>query len=180
MRPPSHFETARLQFAPVALRDASAIFEGYARHSGPTRYMNWVRHQSLSESEAYAARCVRCWESGSAFPWALRKKGEGDYVGTIELRIAPPKADFGYILSEWAWGRGYATEAASAVVGWALEQTSIFRVWATCHPDNRASIRVLEKAGLRYETRLENWEARPQAGQLAGPSIVYALIKEAK
>jgi len=63
------------------------------------------------------------------------------------------------------------------VVDWAYAQPEIFRVWATCHPDNLASIRVLEKAGLLQEGRLENWEARPQLGLLAGPSLVFAKIR---
>jgi RimJ/RimL family protein N-acetyltransferase len=100
-------------------------------------------------------------------------------LGCIELRVSPPKADFGYIFSEMAWGQGFGTEVATAVVNWAIAQPQIFRVWATCHPDNMASVRVLEKAGLSYEATLANWEARPQIDEPAGPSAVYAITKSA-
>ena len=43
---------------------------------------------------------------------------------------------------------GYASEAARALVGWALEQSCVERVFARCEPTNRASIRVLEKIGM--------------------------------
>ena len=66
---------------------------------------------------------------------------------------------------------------SKCVADWAFGQPEIFRVWATCHPDNAASIRVLNKAGLRFEARLENWEARPQPGLPAGPSMVYAKVE---
>lgn len=177
MRPPAHFETSRLKFSPVALDDASLIFDGYASRERPTRFMNFARHECLAESEAWAARCVKCWNDGSAFPWTLTNRLTGAYIGNIELRLAPPKADFGYILCEDAWGQGYASEAASAIVGRALGQPEIFRVWATCHPDNVASARVLEKSGLRFEARLANWEARPQLGELAGDSLAYVVTK---
>ena len=88
-----------------------------------------------------------------------------------------PKADFGYILCRSHWGRGFASEAASAVVAWALAQPAIHRVWATCSPDNVRSARVLEKSGLRLEGRFAKWEARPNLGQAAGDSLVYAVTR---
>jgi [ribosomal protein S5]-alanine N-acetyltransferase len=100
-----------------------------------------------------------------------------DFVGMIELRLNPPKADFGYVLRRSCWGLGYATEAVSAVVQWAIKQPTIFRVWATCHPDNKRSIRVLEKSGLHLEAKLINWEARPNLGEQAGDSLAYSLTR---
>jgi ribosomal-protein-alanine N-acetyltransferase len=139
--------------------------------------MNFRTHESLSETEAFAARCVDCWKAGTAFPWAVVSKSTGKLLGCIELRVSPPKADFGYIFAEAAWGQGFGTEAAATVVNWAIAQPQIFRVWATCHPKNMASVRVLEKAGLLYEATLANWEARPQRDESAGPSAVYAITK---
>jgi RimJ/RimL family protein N-acetyltransferase len=69
------------------------------------------------------------------------------------------------------------SEAATAVVAWAMAQPAIHRVWATCAPDNVASVRVLEKAGLRLEGRLACWEARPNLGLAAGDCLVYALTR---
>ena len=73
-----------------------------------------------------------------------------------------------------------ATEAASAVVAWTIAQPTIFRLWATCHPENAASAAVLRKAGLHYEATLANWESRPQLGEMAGPSHCYALTRQAR
>ncbi|WP_027480935.1 GNAT family N-acetyltransferase [Deinococcus pimensis] len=58
-------------------------------------------------------------------------------------------AEFGYGLGPTWWGRGYATEMARALVTWGLAQPGVRRVTAETLPDNAASIRVLEKAGLR-------------------------------
>lgn len=104
-------------------------------------------------------------------------KDTGQFIGVIELRLSPPKADFGYILCEAFWGLGYTTEAAKSVVTWAIQQPEIHRLWATCHPDNTASASVLRKAGLTYETTLKNWESRPQLEEVAGSSDCYALIR---
>ena len=120
---------------------------------------------------------VDCWLSGSAFPWAITRKGEDGLVGVIELRLSVPKADFGYILNERVWGAGVASEAATVVADWALAQPGIFRIWATCHPDNAASAQVLKKAGLQLEATLANWEARPQLNEAAGASLSFARLR---
>jgi len=167
---------ARLALRPIAVADASDIF-AYASDPEATRFMIFPRHRALAEAESFARRCVQCWQDGTAFPWAIMIAETGEFAGAIELRIKPPKADFGYILCRSHWQRGFASEAASAVVAWAIAQPAIYRVWATCHPDNVASARVLEKAGLRPEGRLARWEPRPNLGEAAGDSLVYAMIR---
>jgi RimJ/RimL family protein N-acetyltransferase len=54
----------------------------------------------------------------------------------------------GYLFARDAWGRGYATEALTAVLEWA-RRPGIPRIVAICHADHRASARVLEKCGFR-------------------------------
>jgi [ribosomal protein S5]-alanine N-acetyltransferase len=179
MRAPEAFRTNRLSLRPVARSDAEAIFLTYAGEAAPTRFMPFERHRNVADSVAFAERCETCWETGVAFPWAVIETASGTFMGVVELRLAPPKADFGYIFGEAFWGRGFATEAASAVVAWAIALPAILRVWATCHPGNAASAAVLRKAGLRYEATLANWERRPQLGEAAGPSDCYALTKPA-
>lgn len=177
MRPPEQFITPRLRLRPVVVADAEDIYRSYAGEVAPTHFMNFKRHEDIAESQAFARYCQDCWVSGEAFPWVVTDKGSGVLMGIIELRLHPPKADFGYVFAERFWGRGYASEAASTVVDWTFSQSEIYRVWATCHPDNLGSAAVLRKAGLSYEATLANWEARPQLGEVAGPSHVYALVK---
>ena len=139
--------------------------------------MNFARHTRLEEALSFAARCERCWRDGSAYPWAVIARHSDDFLGVVELRMHPPKADFGYVFCPQYWGQGFASEAVKAIVDWAFSQSEIYRVWATCHPENIASVRVLQKAGLQFETRLENREPRPQLGETAGPSLVYVRTK---
>jgi len=174
--PPRYIQTHRLALRPITRGDTHAIFR-YASSPTVTRFVEFAQHTALQDSETFALECERAWGSGTAAPWAIVLRTTDEFVGVIELRLRPPKADFGYVLDEAFWGHGYATEAATAVVNWAIAQPAIDRVWATCDPANRASARVLEKAGLHCETRLESWAARPQHGQAAGPSLLYALTK---
>ncbi len=67
-------------------------------------------------------------------------KGPPDETGAVEL---------GYGVNPSYHNRGYATEMAHALVAWALTQAAVERVTAECLEDNRASARVLEKAGFK-------------------------------
>jgi len=99
IRPPEHFETNRLRLRPIQENDALAVFEAWAGSPLATHYMNFLRHESLSATEAFTARCADCWRASTAFPWAVVAKSTGNLLGCIELRVSPPKADFGYIFS---------------------------------------------------------------------------------
>jgi [ribosomal protein S5]-alanine N-acetyltransferase len=177
LRPPERFITERLQLRPLGQGDARNVFEGYSSCPEATRFMPFPRQTALAEAEAFVARCAACWGDGSAFPWAVEARDSGEFLGVIELGLAPPKAHFGYIYRRSAWGRGVATEAARTVVAWVLAQPALHRIWATCHPDNTPSARVLAAAGLEEEAVLACWEARPQLGEAAGPARIFAKVR---
>ena len=84
--------------------------------------------------------------------WAVTPKGEATPMGLAGLvkRDVLPHVDVGYAFLEPFWGRGYAEEAARAVLGYARERLGLDVIVAITTPDNRASQRVLEKIGLRY------------------------------
>ncbi|MFC9234637.1 GNAT family N-acetyltransferase [Streptomyces decoyicus] len=96
--------------------------------------------------------------------WAAQAAATGEFVGWFELRPATPgreEAELGYRLCRAAWGRGYATEGARAVVEGAFGGPAgpvVRRITATTMTVNRRSRRVLEKAGLHYvRTFFEEW-----------------------
>jgi RimJ/RimL family protein N-acetyltransferase len=64
-------------------------------------------------------------------------------------------AEFGYWLGEPYWGKGIATEAATAVSNWGFQALDLVRIEAAVYHPNLASARVLEKAGFQFEGRLQ-------------------------
>jgi ribosomal-protein-alanine N-acetyltransferase len=79
-----------------------------------------------------------------------------ELIGMVRLGIDSERhrsASIGYGIGPDRWGHGYATEAAQLVVGFGFEVLGLHRIWATHHPDNFASRKVLEKVGLREEGR---------------------------
>lgn len=83
-------------------------------------------------------------------------------LGAFELRRPEPhRLDCGYVLARPYWGHGLMTEALAEVAGWAMRQEAIWRIGAVCDIENRASARVMEKAGLRREGLLRRWIIHP-------------------
>lgn len=85
--------------------------------------------------------------------FAVTLKGSGIPIGMCGLikRDFWDEIDIGYALLERYWGKGYAYEAASAVMDYGRNVLKLKRIVAITAPDNEASMHVLEKLGLRFE-----------------------------
>lgn len=93
--------------------------------------------------------------------WAVIEKGSGNFVGTYFLRpileaayfdanlVKRDDVELGYRLCKAVWGQGYATELSKAVINYGFKHTDMPRVGAAVITENLASIRVLQKAGLK-------------------------------
>ena len=82
-----------------------------------------------------------------------REDGEAVGLGVLTYMQHDPGSEEGdliFIVRKAYWGRGYATEFARAATAYMLGHTPIKRVIATAMPENRASNRVLIKAGLQF------------------------------
>lgn len=78
-------------------------------------------------------------------------KSGGDLIGTCniaEVRRGSIEANLGWHYGSKYWGRGYATEAARALLYIGFEIGRVKEIFADCFADNRASIRVMEKIGM--------------------------------
>jgi RimJ/RimL family protein N-acetyltransferase len=174
---PERLETDRLVLRRPVAADAAAIFEGYAQDPEVTRYLTWRPHSRVEETEAYLARCQAGWDAGIDLTWTLTRSGEDRVIGMIGLRPRTHMADIGYVLARRYWRQGLMPEAATAVVGLALGRPAIHRVWAVCDVENRASARVLEKAGMEYEGVLRRWILHPNVSAEPRDVLCYARLR---
>jgi ribosomal-protein-alanine N-acetyltransferase len=88
---------------------------------------------------------------------AITLPDTGRLIGNCGIRRKPAndwEADIGFELAPEYWGRGYATEAARAIVDFGFRELRLHRISSWCIADNAASARVLERVGLRREGRL--------------------------
>ncbi len=104
------------------------------------------------DAEAFVLRnMTEPWELQPTFAVVLHDR----VIGTVNLEIAPDTrtAMIGYTIARQHWGRGLATEAATAAMQWALDEHDLVVIWASTDPENLRSRRVLEKLGMKLEPR---------------------------
>ena len=175
--PPTTLKTKRLRLRKIKLADAAAIFRRYAQDREVTKYVSWHAHKDIEETRDFVRSCLRAWDAGSAFHWVIERLEDNQVIGMVSARAGGEKWELGYVLARIHWERGYMTEAVKGIVAWAMRQKDIYRIWAVCDVDNRASARVMEKAGMRREGVLRRWSVHPNISSEPRDSFCYAIVK---
>lgn len=155
-RPSPALRTQRLCLRPVAASDADTL---HALHSSPRilRYWDSPPWTDRDQADRFVARCVEIEREGSGVRCAIERADDGGFIGwcgLVQWNRTYRSAKLGYLLADTAWGRGYATEAVGALLGWAFGASDLNRVQAEVDTRNGASARVLEKLGFRLEGTL--------------------------
>lgn len=176
-------ETPRLLLRSFTPEDADLLF---ALDHDP-RVMQYIGPYGLESVAAYRERIETIYmpyanRTDGLGVWAAVERASEQFLGwvclrsAIEYRFAAEagwslgEAELGYRLVSAAWGRGFATEASSALIDDAFCRHAASTVVATALATNRASIRVMGKCGLTFAGTF----------QLPGfdvPSVKYALAR---
>jgi RimJ/RimL family protein N-acetyltransferase len=171
--------TERLELRPVRDEDVDRILE-YRNLPEVTRW--------LLSTEVDPASFRAAWRRAAEDPddHSVAVVLDGVVIGTVSLDVVdgmgqpgmPPRteAQLGYIFDPAYGGHGYATEAVTAMVAHAFDRLGVRRITAGCFADNLASVRILEKVGMRREQHGvgDSWHA--ELGWIDG--YTYALLAE--
>ncbi|MFD7084466.1 GNAT family N-acetyltransferase [Streptomyces sp. NPDC059918] len=154
--PTPELRTARLRLRPFADADAAPL---YALHSNAhvLRYWDSPPWTEPARAQRFLATCRRIEEEGSGARVAVDRASDGAFIGWCGLTSWNPdfrSASLGYVFDAAAWGHGYATETAHAVLRWAFDSLDLNRVQAETDTRNVASAGVLEKLGFVREGTL--------------------------
>jgi ribosomal-protein-alanine N-acetyltransferase len=170
VKAPLQIETARLLLSRPEWSDVDAIFQRYASDPDVTRFLGWPRHRSIADTQAFLGFSVEEWKRRPAGPYLIRLRGNGQLLGGTGFGFeTEDQAVTGYVLAKDAWGKGFATEALTAIVQVARD-IGVARLSALCHPEHRASRRVLEKCGF---VRDGTW-----AGQVEFPNLAPGVPQD--
>lgn len=152
--PTTYFETPRLRarsFTPVDV----VAFAAYRADPDVARYQSWSDF-TLADAEAFVTS-LEGEEPGVPGDWfqiALESKTDGVLIGDLALHVdadEPRQAEIGFTLAPEQHGRGYGTEAATALLDWAFPAFSLHRVIAITDAQNSSAAALLERVGFRRE-----------------------------
>ena len=144
--------TARLTLREFTRDDFDGVF-AYSADPRVTRYLFFGPRDAHATLE-YLEDLIASQQElpRSRFELAVEERASRRLIGACDLSlIERDVVDLGYMLGQAHWGRGYATEIALALADAAFDDLRAERVISTVDVNNKASIRVLEKAGLRWE-----------------------------
>ncbi len=144
--------TARLTVREFVQSDLRAVF-AYSSDPRVTRYLFFGPRDEDSTAEYLEGLLASQRERPrTRFELAVEEIESGRVIGACDLSfIERNVVDLGYMLGIESWGKGYATEIALALVDAAFFDLRADRVISTVDVNNGASIRVLEKIGMRWE-----------------------------
>lgn len=153
-------ETERLLLRPFVQGDAEGLFN-YAKDPAVGPDGGWKPHESIEEAEQILQEVFL----GQEDMFAIIEKEQGRLIGSIGLVTDPHRQNpkvrmLGYALGEAFWGKGYATEAAKAVLFYGFLEKGYDLISVTHYTYNSPSEGVILKCGFRKEGILRQGEER--------------------
>ena len=142
-------KTSRLVLCPIGPRFFDST-HAYAIDREITRYMLHLPNDSAEETMGYLAGALAEWlkERPRFYEFAILLEGRHIGACSIYLDENGLEGELGWLIVKDCWRRGYAFEAASAVVRYAVDELGVKKFKATCDSENIGSRRVMEKLGM--------------------------------
>ena len=151
--------TARLDLVPLTAADAEDLFPVF----DDPAIGRWTGDTPPADADVLRRRFA-VWEAGPPdagherwLNWTMRRRDDDRAVGHLQSTVAGDRAAVAWVVGAAFQGRGFATEAARALVDW-LQDQGVTEIEASIHPGNVASQMVAQRAGLRPTDRLDDGE----------------------
>jgi RimJ/RimL family protein N-acetyltransferase len=153
-------ETERLRLRPFTEDD----LDDYTSMCADPEVMRFLGGKPWTRMEAWRhmATMLGHWQLRGHGLWAVEERATGRFVGRVGS-IEPvgwPGFEIGWTLVRSAWGKGYATEAASRALEYAFSDLGREHVISLIHPENTASVAVARRIGETYERTIDFFDDR--------------------
>lgn len=146
-------ETNRLVLRRLSVDDAEFIL-GHLNDPSFHRYIGDRGVRTVEQARQYVVdRVMASYERFGFGIYMVELKESREQIGTCGLvkRDEMEDVEVGFALLPQFWSKGYAVEAARAVMDYAYKELGLHRIVAIVNPGNDRSFRLLEKIGLKFE-----------------------------
>lgn len=174
----TEIKSPRLFLRKMNFLDKAQLFEIW---SDPevTKYMNIDRFTSMKQVEEMIQLFETLSQNNEAIRYSIIEADSEEIIGTCGFNAIDydnVKAEIGYDLRRKYWGKGYAAEAITSLIHYAFNDLNINRVEAKIEPENRNSIKLIERLGFIYEGTLR--EAEKSKGQFINLKLYSKLASD--
>jgi len=159
--------TQRLVLRALHSTDLDDLYQ-YASDPEIDRFTPWEHYGSMDEARKNLDEFLIDYEQHGFGAWGIEHRINQRLIGITNFSRPHPlnrRVEMGYTIARAYWGHGYATEAVQALIHFGFEQMHLVRIEAVVLPENLASARVLQKAGMQFEGLLHNyqvWRGQPR------------------
>ncbi|MEW6208040.1 MAG: GNAT family N-acetyltransferase [Acidobacteriota bacterium] len=164
------FETARLRVRELRESDFDDLYAivGDAR---VMRYVGDLNPYTGDQTRQAIENSQESYRQRGFGAWAIISKQSAQLIGMGGIEISPFRdmPEVSYLFAPPCWGQGLATEFARAAIDYGFHQCGLREIGASFDPENKASMRVAEKVGMRF--------LRKGTDEYDLPTVFYVIRK---
>ncbi len=123
------------------------------------KYFGRSAYENIEEAEDMINIVINDFKNGNGIRWGIALKGSDRLIGSggvWRLMKQHLRGEIGYDLSIEYWNKGIMTEALSEIIKFCFEKMNLHSIEANLDPENKASVRLLEKLGFEKEGHLKD------------------------
>lgn len=167
-------KTERLMLRPLGTDDLETT-HAYAGDAETTKYMFYLPNDTIEETGQFLQNTAAEWEKDNPSFYEFAVILEGKHIGAVSVSLDESRreGELGWVLHRDYQGKGYATEAAKAVLDFAVSRLKVEKIVAHCDARNQPSQRVMRKLGLTLER--DDGTRRNRGSDEAVQELMYAL-----
>ena len=153
-------ETDRLLLRQFKLSDVESVHKNWAGRYEVQNEYGEPTYETPEAVKGLLEEYITGYKNGYNYRWAVIEKESGECIGQVAYFLVDTHNHFGeieYCIGTEYQGKGYATEAAKAVIYYGFEVIGFHKVQICVRPANGSSKRVIEKCGFEYEGTLRDY-----------------------
>lgn len=170
-------ETIRLLIRPITIDDKNEIFE-YRRDKETNKYQGWIP-ESIEDVKVFISKVSNQINVPETwFQFVIVDKETQKIIGDLGIHFIDSKnkqAEIGCTLNKDFQNKGFATESVKKVIDYLFNELNKHRIITSIDPDNKNSIRLVERVGFRKEAHFI--ESLFMNGEW-GDELIYAMIEK--
>lgn len=166
-----NIKTKRLLIREFEFKDWQDVYE----YTSDTNVMKYIPEEVFTEEDAKEFVGKNIGHNAEKFP--VVKIDEDILIGHIVFckYFGEHTYEIGWVFNPKYYNKGYASEAAQAILAYGFEKMNLHRIIATCQPENIPSYRVMEKIGMRREGLFKKCIPK---GKVWWDEYYYAILEE--
>ena len=168
-------ETERLRLRNLFAQDAQRFFE-YKSLPEVGKYQGWIP-SNVKDAEDFISK-YSVISPESWLQLGITLKDSSELIGDCGIHFTDEdfkQIEIGFTLDPAYQGKGYATEAVKGLLDYIFNTLNAHRVYGSCDPENTASIKLMERIGMRKEAHLKEsiWFKNRWADD-----VIYGILKK--